>query len=70
MEDNGIKFFNKDGYKLDDAIELEIEKYIEDIEKVDYNPVGENVGTIIHEDNAQRDYVDYLKSIINVDLRD
>ena len=42
MEDNGIKFFNKDGYKLDDAIELEIEKYIEDIDKVDYNPTGEN----------------------------
>ena len=68
MEDNGIKFFNKDGFKLDDAIELEIEKYIEDIEKVDCNPVGENVGTIIHEHNATRDYVDYLKSIINVDL--
>ena len=59
MEDNGIKFFNKDGFKLDDAIELEIEKYIEDIEKVDCNPVGENVGTIIHEHNATRDYVDY-----------
>ena len=68
MEDNGIKFFNKDGFKLDDAIELEIEKYIEYIEKVDCNPVGENVGTIIHEHNATRDYVDYLKSIINVDL--
>ena len=70
MEDNGIKFFNKDGYKLDDEIELEIEKYIEDIEKVNCNPTGENVGTIIHEHNAKRDYVDYLKSIINVDLTD
>lgn len=68
MEDNGIKFFNKDGYKLDDAIELEIEKYIEDISKVECNPTGEDVGTIIHEHNAQRDYVDYLKSIINLDL--
>ena len=38
---------------LDDAIELEIEKYIEDIDKVDCNPVGENVGTIIHEHNAK-----------------
>lgn len=68
MEDNGIKFFNKDGYKLDDEIELEIEKYIEDIEKVDCNPIGENVGVINHEHNALRDYADYLKSIINVDL--
>ena len=68
MEDNGIKFFNKDGYKLDDEIELEIEKYIENIEKVDCNPVGANVGVINHDHNALRDYVDYLKSIINVDL--
>lgn len=68
MEDNGIKFFNKDGYKLDDEIELEIEKYIENIELVDCNPIGENVGTINYEHNALRDYVDYLKSIINIDL--
>ena len=68
MEDNGIKFFNKDGFKLDDAIELEIEKYIENIDKVDCNPVGENVGVINHEHNALRDYVDYLKSIVDTDL--
>ena len=28
MEDNGIKFFNKDGFKLDDEIELKIEEYM------------------------------------------
>ena len=33
VEYNGIKFFNKDGYKLDDAVELEIEEYIDNIEK-------------------------------------
>ncbi len=69
MEDNGIKFFNKDGYKLDDEIELEIEKYIENIDKVECNPTGAGVGVINHEHNALRDYVDYLKSIINVDLQ-
>ena len=69
VEYNGIKFFNKDGYKLDDAVELEIEGYIDNIEKVDYHPVGEKVGrkTFVH--NAQRDYIDYLKSIVNVDFK-
>ncbi|MBO3446486.1 phosphoglucosamine mutase, partial [Clostridium sp. CCUG 7971] len=38
-------------------------------EKVDYHPVGENVGKKIHKHDAQRDYVNYLKSIINVDFK-
>lgn len=69
VEYNGIKFFNKDGYKLDDAVELEIEEYIDNIEKVDYHPVGEKVGRKIFVHNAQRDYIDYLKSIVNVDFK-
>ena len=69
VEYNGIKFFNKDGYKLDDAIELEIEKYIEDIDKVECSPVGEHVGRRIHKHDAKKDYVNYLKSIINVDFK-
>lgn len=69
VEYNGIKFFNKDGYKLDDELELNIEEYIDNIEKVDYHPVGENVGKKIHQYDAQRDYIDYLKSIINVDFK-
>ena len=69
VEYNGIKFFNKDGYKLDDAVELEIEGYIDNIEKVDYHQVGEKVGRKIFVHNAQRDYIDYLKSIVNVDFK-
>lgn len=69
VEYNGIKFFNEDGYKLDDEVELNIENYIDNIEKVDYYPVGDNVGKKIHMHDAQRDYIDYLKSIINVDFK-
>ena len=58
VEYNGIKFFNKDGYKLDDAVEFEID-----------HPVGEKVGRKIFVHNAQRDYIDYLKSIVNVDFK-
>lgn len=68
MEDNGIKFFNKDGFKLDDEIELNIEKYIDNIEKIDYNPIGDQVGIKIHKHTATDDYVEYLKSIVDVDL--
>lgn len=68
MEDNGIKFFNKDGFKLDDEIELNIEKYIDNIEKIDYNPIGDQVGIKINKDTATDDYVEYLKSIVDVDL--
>ena len=49
MEDNGIKFFNKDGFKLDDQIELKIEEYIDNIEKIDYNPIGNEVGIKIQQ---------------------
>lgn len=69
VEYNGIKFFNQDGYKLDDEVELNIEEHIDNIEKVDYHPVGEKVGKKMHMHDAERDYIDYLKSIINVDFR-
>lgn len=69
VEYNGIKFFNKDGYKLDDEVELNIEEYIDNIEKVEYYPVGDKVGKKMHMHDAQRDYIDYLKSIINVDFK-
>ncbi|MGO0805975.1 phosphoglucosamine mutase, partial [Clostridioides difficile] len=69
VEYNGIKFFNKNGYKLDDEIELKIEEYIDDIDKIDCLPIGENVGRKLHEHCAQRDYVDYLKSIISTDFK-
>ena len=68
MEDNGIKFFNKDGFKLDDEIELKIEEYIDNMEKIAYNPIGNEVGVRIHKHTAAQDYVDYLKSIVNTDL--
>lgn len=68
VEYNGIKFFNEHGYKLDDSIELEIESYIDNIEKVEVHPTGDKVGKKIHEHDAVRDYVDYLKTIVNIDF--
>lgn len=68
FEYNGIKFFNENGYKLDDEIEFKIEEYIDDIDKIEYYPTGEKLGKKIYLHNAQKDYVEYLKSIVNEDL--
>ncbi|PID98631.1 MAG: phosphoglucosamine mutase, partial [Actinomycetales bacterium] len=60
MQDNGIKFINADGFKLDDAIEDEIERMLgEDWER----PIGEAVGTISENSLvSDRFYMDHLIS--------
>ncbi|SNX54434.1 phosphoglucosamine mutase [Thermoanaerobacterium sp. RBIITD] len=68
VEYNGIKFFNKDGYKLPDEMEDKIEKIIK--EKIDLPiPTGMGVGIYKENTSAQRDYIEFLKSTINCDLR-
>ena len=69
VEYNGIKFFNDKGFKLDDSVELEIEKHIDNENLLDKWPVGVDVGRKIYEHNAVRDYVDYIKSNIEGDLK-
>jgi phosphoglucosamine mutase len=60
-EYNGIKFFDGNGFKLPDAVEERIEKIIlEDAEEIPV-PTGADVGRCIHQKNAARDYIDFLK---------
>ena len=68
-EYNGIKFFDLNGYKLDDNIELEIENYIDNPELIDYNPTGEKVGKKLYVDNNDRLYIDFLKDCLGTDLK-
>lgn len=63
---NGIKFFNSQGYKLNDNIENEIEDYILNDKDVEYRPAGSNIGEIIIDEDAVEEYTDFLKSIIDV----
>ncbi|WDV46778.1 phosphoglucosamine mutase [Clostridiaceae bacterium M8S5] len=65
---NGIKFFNSEGYKLNDNIENEIEKYIFETIDIEYNPVGEDIGKIIIDDKAINDYQNFLKGLVDVDF--
>lgn len=62
--DNGIKFFNSEGYKLKDSLEEEIEDIIfNDVELSE--PIGEHIGTRIVNKSAIADYVEFLKSTLD-----
>lgn len=61
-EDNGIKIFNKDGFKLSDAIEEKIEYAIEHNHKIKL-ATGEKIG-IIHKDvNLIDKYIEHVANI-------
>ena len=65
-EYNGIKIFKSDGYKLPDALEEEIEAII--LDEVDTPPVmlGGNVGRVSVCENTVKDYIEHLKSTVDV----
>lgn len=69
VEYNGIKFFNRDGYKLPDEVEEQIEDIILNGKAMDLHPTGENLGRKIEIDDAIKQYANFLKGTINVDLR-
>ncbi len=60
--DNGIKFFRADGYKLDGAIETQIENLVFSgaIEKV--TPHSGQIGKALRIDDALGRYIEYAKS--------
>jgi phosphoglucosamine mutase len=64
---NGIKFFDRNGYKLPDCIEERIEAIILDQTETVPNPSGDKVGHIINMSNgkAKDDYVSFLSSTVN-----
>jgi len=63
MPDNGIKFFNAQGYKLADEIENEIEEYVDNPASLP-RPVGADVGMISGLESAKDDYVAYLLATV------
>ncbi len=67
-EYNGIKFFNNKGLKLPDEVEGKIENIILEYKELDLRPIGENIGKLYREENGSKDYKDFLKSTINIDL--
>lgn len=70
VEYNGIKFFNDKGFKLADEIELEIEKYIDNMALIDVLPTGDKVGRKIFKHDAAKEYVENVISHIEADFSD
>lgn len=62
VPDNGIKFFGPGGEKLADALEAEIEKYLEHPELVEVRPVGSDIGRMYVVEGAVNHYMDFLAS--------
>ncbi|WP_274653930.1 phosphoglucosamine mutase [Paenibacillus humicola] len=65
VEDNGIKFFGGDGFKLSDDTELEIERLMDAEADVLPRPEGGEIGTVTVNDHASRVYLDFLKTTVS-----
>src|SRR5881227_1717479 len=61
-QDNGIKFFRHDGYKLDDQIEEKIEKLVFTGEIDSIRPTANKVGRATRIDDALGRYVEFAKA--------
>jgi phosphoglucosamine mutase len=68
VEDNGIKFFGRDGFKLSDETELKIEDLMDAVGDDLPRPIGGEIGTVRDHDQAGHLYVDFLKSTMDVSL--
>lgn len=68
VEDNGIKIFQSDGYKLNDETELEIELLLNDELDTLPRPVGGNIGTVESFKMGADKYISFLKTTIDNDL--
>lgn len=66
MPDNGIKFFQAGGYKLEDSVEDRIESRLDEEWE---RPIGEDVGRIrVDSGAALEDYIDHLVKSIGTTL--
>lgn len=68
FEYNGIKFFDSEGLKLKDEVEDEIEALINTNADVDIHS-GESVGVLLDGKDLVDEYTDYLKSLVDLDLK-
>jgi phosphoglucosamine mutase len=68
FQDNGIKFFFKDGFKLPDEMELKIEDLVESGKIDSLRPIATEVGKAYRIDDAVGRYVVFLKSTFPKEL--
>ena len=61
-DDNGIKFFRADGYKLDDKIEFEVESLVFSGRIENIRPTADEVGKAVRIEDALGRYIEYAKA--------
>jgi phosphoglucosamine mutase len=61
-DDNGIKFFRADGYKLDDNIEAQIEGLVFSGEIENIRPTASEIGKAVRIDDALGRYIEFAKA--------
>ena len=64
FEDNGIKIFSSDGFKLPDELERKIEEQVLSDGLLKNRPKGEGIGKAYRLDDATGRYIEYVKSTI------
>ena len=64
FEDNGIKFFSSEGFKLPDEIERKVEELVLDDGLLRNRPKGSEIGKAYRLDDATGRYIEYIKSTI------
>jgi len=69
VEYNGIKFFDKNGFKLSDELEDTLQAVIEGGFKEVPSPIAGDLGKKTVNDNAIEDYMQFAKSTISGDLK-
>ncbi len=62
FQDNGIKIFSSDGFKLPDEVEAEIEDLIFSQKMAALRPVADEVGKAMRIDDARGRYIVFLKN--------
>ncbi|HEY3416560.1 MAG TPA: phosphoglucosamine mutase [Armatimonadota bacterium] len=66
-EFNGIKFFSHEGFKLPDAVELEIEELVKSSSHLDH-PTGAGLGRRLPGDESLDSYLGYLRNLVPLEL--
>ncbi len=64
VQDNGIKFFGGDGFKLLDETEAEIERLMDAEADTLPRPTGSGIGTVTTDTSAKRLYLDFLQTTV------
>jgi phosphoglucosamine mutase len=64
FEDNGIKCFSSNGFKLPDEIEEAIERLVYDDKLLDGRPSADRIGKAYRLEDATGRYIEYIKSTV------